>query len=149
MVIYDKQKETVINADEADSWLTLAMASTNAPFLSKQRTTSIWPARAAMCRAVSPRWCAEREHLWALRCCVKHFWEYLLGCCVRRTDGWKKRLFTSCHTYFWLLTTESWTNHLSALTMLRTSGDAPFCSRSKTMLRWPMKAATWMGVRPD
>lgn len=35
------------------------------------------------------------------------------------------------------------------LTMLRTSGEAPFCSSNRTMLRWPMKAATWMGVSPD
>ncbi|TNN42949.1 hypothetical protein EYF80_046870 [Liparis tanakae] len=33
--------------------------------------------------------------------------------------------------------------------MLLTSGDAPFCSSSRTMFRWPMKAATWMGVKPD
>lgn len=43
----------------------------------------------------------------------------------------------------------SGTDDLPVLTMLRTSGDAPLCSRSKTMLRWPMKAATWIGVRPD
>lgn len=42
--------------EELRSRLTLAMASTSAPFLSKQRTTSICPARAAMWRAVSPRW---------------------------------------------------------------------------------------------
>lgn len=43
--------------------LTLAMASTSAPFRNKQRTTSIWPARAAMCRAVSPRfWPKTQRH---------------------------------------------------------------------------------------
>lgn len=56
--IYCKQKERVINVY---SWLTLAMASTNAPFLSKQRTTSICPARAAIWRAVSPRWQSKAE----------------------------------------------------------------------------------------
>lgn len=39
---------------------TLALASTRAPFLRRHRTTSTWPARAAMCRAVSPR-CQETE----------------------------------------------------------------------------------------
>lgn len=34
---------------------TLARASTRAPFLRRQRTTSTCPARAAMCSAVSPR----------------------------------------------------------------------------------------------
>lgn len=33
--------------------------------------------------------------------------------------------------------------------MLLTSGEAPFCSSSRTMFRWPMKAATWIGVKPD
>lgn len=35
------------------------------------------------------------------------------------------------------------------LTMLVTSGEAPFCSRRRTMFKWPMKAATCIGVRPD
>lgn len=39
---------------------TLARASTSAPFRSRQRTTSTWPARAAMCSAVSPR-CGKQE----------------------------------------------------------------------------------------
>lgn len=68
--IHNKQKEIVINW-LGDSWLTLAMASTSAPFLSKQRTTSICPARAAMWRAVSPRWSPKTEYWWALRCCSK------------------------------------------------------------------------------
>lgn len=33
--------------------------------------------------------------------------------------------------------------------MLVTSGEAPFCSRRRTMFKWPMKAATCIGVRPD
>lgn len=28
-------------------------------------------------------------------------------------------------------------------------GDAPWCVSECTMFSWPMKAATWMGVRPD
>lgn len=34
--------------------LTLALASTWAPFCTRYRTTSVWPALAAMCSAVSP-----------------------------------------------------------------------------------------------
>lgn len=79
------------------------MASTNAPFLSKQRTTSIWPARAAMWRAVSPRWYAKKEHLWAEKYCAEwnphDLWQYLLGGCIRETDDWK----TLC-----LMCSDSW-----------------------------------------
>lgn len=42
-----------------DGGLTRALASTMAPFLSRQRTTSTCPALAAMWRAVSPRWRSE------------------------------------------------------------------------------------------
>lgn len=35
------------------------------------------------------------------------------------------------------------------LTTLVVLGDAPWCMRAWTMFSWPMKAATWMGVRPD
>lgn len=35
------------------------------------------------------------------------------------------------------------------LTMLVTSGEAPFCSRRRTMFKWPINAATCIGVRPD
>lgn len=42
-----------------DGGLTRALASTMAPFLSRQRTTSTCPALAAMWRAVSPRWRPE------------------------------------------------------------------------------------------
>lgn len=47
-----------------DSSLTRARASTIAPFLRRHLTTSTWPARAAMCKAVSPR-CANdmRQHM--------------------------------------------------------------------------------------
>lgn len=37
-----------------DHHLTLALASTWAPFCTRYRTTSVWPALAAMCSAVSP-----------------------------------------------------------------------------------------------
>lgn len=37
-------------------WQTLDLVSTLAPFFSRYRTTSAWPALAAMWRAVSPRW---------------------------------------------------------------------------------------------
>lgn len=37
-----------------DLHLTLALASTWAPFCTRYRTTSVWPALAAMCSAVSP-----------------------------------------------------------------------------------------------
>jgi len=35
------------------------------------------------------------------------------------------------------------------LTILQTSGEAPFCSSRRTILRCPMNAETWIGVRPD
>lgn len=40
--------------------LTLDLVSTLAPFFSRYRTTSAWPALAAMWRAVSPRWKIQR-----------------------------------------------------------------------------------------
>ena len=36
-----------------------------------------------------------------------------------------------------------------SLTTLEALGEAPLCRRFLTMFRWPMKAATCRGVRPD
>lgn len=35
------------------------------------------------------------------------------------------------------------------LTTLVVLGDAPWCVSACTMFSWPIKAATWMGVKPD
>lgn len=42
-----------------------------------------------------------------------------------------------------------YSNAKVGLTTLVVLGDAPWCMRAWTMFSWPMKAATWMGVRPD
>lgn len=42
--------------------LTLAFASTWAPFCTRYRTTSVWPALAAMCSAVSPLCTQQQKH---------------------------------------------------------------------------------------
>lgn len=131
MVVSFKKQD--INA-EIDSRLTRALASTIAPFLRRHRTTSTWPALAAMCKAVSPRWSHDKEgrrqknqfrnifhHNWISFKVTRYFWH---------APAFVHKRF-------------------SLLTMLLTSGEAPFCSSSRTMFRWPMKAATWMGVNPD
>lgn len=115
-----------------NSSLTRARASTIAPFLRRHLTTSTWPARAAMCKAVSPRWThttvsTHTENL------PSHF-HLTENKCI---NEWIVATFPVTLASFPLLT------------ILLTSAEAPFCSRSRTMFRWPMKAATWMGVRPD
>lgn len=65
------------------SSLTRARASTIAPFLRRHLTTSTWPARAAMCKAVSPR-CAN-DNIWLRR--VSAHSENLNLCSFQLTNG--------------------------------------------------------------
>lgn len=122
-----------------DSSLTRARASTIAPFLRRHLTTSTWPARAAMCKAVSPR-------------CANDMQQHTVQ--TSQCTFWKPITVTVCSFDFqnqWLQSASLLlpSARFTSLTMLLTSAEAPFCSRSRTMFRWPMKAATWMGVRPD
>ena len=99
--------------------------------------------------------------------CVKYFLPYG-GCPHRHSSNYFNEVITGVlpkarpaielwsHTH---ISTHTYTRPLALspvviltqaiLTMLVTSGEAPFCSRRRTMFKWPMKAATCIGVRPD
>lgn len=66
------------------------------------------------------------------------------GCCC---DDMHTHAHASTHTRILALPAHPRTPAI--LTMLVTSGEAPFCSSRRTIFRWPMKAATCIGVRPD
>lgn len=73
-----KRKKTIVSRTP-----TLARASTRAPFLRRQRTTSTCPARAAMCNAVSPR-CRKAKAFQ----CPKLTWRKIFASVSPTHDNW-------------------------------------------------------------